>query len=385
MSAFIYDAVRTVRGKARPDGGLAALQPEELVGAVVDAISDRMGARPPIDALIVGAVNQVGGQGGNIGLVSKFQAELPDETAAYSVNNYCTSGLSAVGQAASMVSAGYCDSALAGGVEMMSKVPFEADNADYYTNTSLPQRARYLPAALGADRLAEDIGVSREEMDAATMTSQQRTIDAEGSGLTASRIAVNGLDTDECARATTAASLSKLQPAFAALAGKYHDVLGREVDHRHTVAHAPPMCDGAALAFVGKEGVVDASPRARIVAFAEVGGDPAESLTAGIPAMDRALEQAGLTLDDMDRVEFMEAFAVSIVNFMRQRQPNPNKVNVGGGSIAKGHPMGATGAILLSTLLDSLDEANGKYGLLSVAGAAGVGTAMIVERIGGSK
>ena len=227
-----------------------------------------------------------------------------------------------------MVSSGYCDSALAGGVEMMSKVPFMADKADYYTNTALPLRSRYLPAALGADRLAEDIDVTREEMDQAAITSQQRTIDAEGSARNASRIALNGLETDECARAADPESLSKLQPAFGGIAEHYQEVLGREIDHRHTIAHAPPMCDGAALAFVGKEGVVDAAPRARIVAFAEMGGDPAESFTAAIPAMDRVLDQAGLTLDDMDRVEFMEAFAVSIVNFMRERQPDPDKVNV---------------------------------------------------------
>jgi len=383
MSAFIYDAVRTVRGKAKPDGGLASLKPEELVASVVDGVAERMNVSPPADALILGAVGQFGAQGANIALVSKFQAGLPDETAAFSLNNYCTSGLSTVGQAASMVLAGYCQSALAGGVEMMSRVPFMGDQADYYTNTSLPQRALYLPAALGADRLAEDEGVSREEMDSAALVSQQRTAEAEGTALVASRISVNGLEHDECARATTAETLSTLEPAFASIAKHYKDALGRDVDHRHTVAHAPPMCDGAALALVGGEGLLDAAPRARVVAFAESGGDPAESLTAGLTAMDRALAQAGLTLEDMDRIEYMEAFAVSIVKFMRDRKPDPDKVNVGGGSLAKGHPMGASGAILLSSLLDALDAAKGRYGLVALAGAAGVGTAMIVERVGG--
>ena len=382
MSVFIYDAVRTVRGKAKPDGGLASQKPEDLVAAVVGGITERMNASPPADALILGAVGQVGAQGGNIALVSKFRAELPDETAAFSLNNYCTSGLTAVGHAASMVSAGHCRSALAGGVEMMSRVPFMGDQADYYTNTSLPARARYLPVALAADRLAEDIGVSREEMDEAALTSQTRTAEAEGTALVASRISVNGLERDECPRAVTAESLGTLEPAFASLAAHYKDVLGRDVDHRHTVAHAPPICDGAALALVGGEGLLDAAPRARIVAFAEAGGDPAESLTAGLTATDRALTQAGLTLDDMDRIEYMEAFAVSIVKFMRERKPDPDKVNLGGGSLAKGHPMGASGAILLSSLLDALDVANGRYGLVALAGAAGVGTAMIVERLG---
>lgn len=382
MSVYLYDAVRTVRGKAKPDGGLASLRPEDLVAALVGAAGERMDASLPADALILGAVGQIGAQGGNIALVSKFRAGLPDETAAFCLNNYCTSGLTAVGQAASMVSAGYCRSVLAGGVEMMSKVPFMGDQADYYTNDSLPPRTRYLPVALAADRLAEDIGVSRDEMDEAALISQQRTAAAEGTALVASRISVNGLERDECARATTPEALAALEPAFVSLAEHYKDVLGRDVDHRHTVAHAPPMCDGAAIALVGGEGLVDAPPRARIVAVAEAGGDPAASLTAGLAAADRALARAGLTLDDMDRIEYMEAFAVSIVRFMRERKPDPDKVNVGGGSLAKGHPMGASGAILLSSLLDALDDAGGRYGLVALAGAAGVGTAMIVERLG---
>ena len=382
MNAFIYDAVRTVRGKARPDGGLASLMPEELVAAAASGIAERMKVRPPVDAVIVGAVGQVRAQGGNIALVSKFQAGLPDGTSAFSINNYCASGLTAVGQAASMVSAGSCRSAMAGGVEMMSRVPFMADQADYYTNSALPAKARYLPVALAADRLAEDAGVTREEMDEAALRSQQRTADAEGTGLVASRLAVNGLERDECPRLLPAEKLASLEPAFAALAEHYREVLGRQVDHRHTVAHAPPMCDGAALALVGVEGLLESAPRARIVAFAEAGGDPAASLTAGLTAMDRVLSQTGLTLGQVDRIEYMEAFAVSVVRFLTERNPDPDKVNVGGGSLAKGHPMGASGAILLSSLLDALDVADGRYGLVVMTGAAGVGSAMVVERIG---
>lgn len=382
MSVFIYDAVRTVRGKAKPGGGLASLKPEELVAAAIGGIAERVNQRAPANVLILGAVGQFGAQGGNIALVSKFQAELPDETAAISLNNFCTSGLTAIGLAASMVSAGYCQSALAGGVEMMSRVPFMGDQADYYTNTSLPQRALYLPVALAADRLAVNSNVSREEMDQAALISQHRTAKAEGTALVASRLAVNGLEYDECARVTTAESLASLEPAFSSIAKHYKDALGRDTDHRHTIAHAPPICDGAALALVGRERLSDAAPRARIVAFAEAGGDPAESLTAGLIAMDRVLAQARLTLEDMDRIEYMEAFAVSIVKFMRERKPDPDKVNVGGGSLAKGHPMGATGAILLSSLLDALDVAKGRYGLVVIAGAAGVGSAMLVERVG---
>ena len=381
MTAYILDAVRTPRARARPDGGLASMKPHELVGGLIDALDARNGgAARKVDALILGAVGQVGAQGANVALVSKMYAGLPDEASAWSINNYCVSGLTAIGQAAQMIEAGGAKTALAGGVEMMSRVPFMGDKADYYEDSSFPPRTRYIPVVVAADRLAEDIGVSREEMDAAALTSQQKTAAAEGTPLVNSRIPLNGLDKEEPARAsTTAESLAAMPAAFGALGEQYAAALdGRVIDHRHTVAHAPPMCDGAGLAIVTGEA---AGARAKIVAYAEAGGDPAASLTAGFTAMDRALARANLTLDDMDRIEFMEAFAVTIVKFMRERKVDPDKVNVGGGHMAKGHPMGATGAILLSSLLDALDACAGRYGLVVAQGAQGVGSAMIVERM----
>ncbi len=382
MTAYIVDAVRTPRAKARPDGGLASLKPHELVAGLIDALDQRNdGAAHRADALILGAVGQVGAQGANVALVTKMHAGLPDEAYAFSLNNYCVSGLTAIGQAANMVAAGDAKTALAGGVEMMSRVPFMGDRADYYEDASFPLRTRYIPVVVAADRLAEDIGVSRQEMDEAALRSQQRTAAAEGTPLVKSRIPLNGLDREEPARAsTTAESLAVMDAAFAPLGLQYAEALGgRKIDHRHTVAHAPPMCDGAGLALVSA--VADGA-RAKIVAYAEAGGDPEASLTAGFTAMDRALARAGLTLADMDRIEFMEAFAVTIVKFLRERDVDVDKVNVGGGHMAKGHPMGATGAILLSSLLDALDMAEGRYGLVVAAGAQGVGAAMIVERIG---
>ena len=380
MTAYIHDAVRTARGKARPDGGLASLKPHELVGGLIDALEARGHPARNANALILGCVGQVGAQGANVALVTKLHAGLPDDSPAYSLNNYCVSGLTAIGQAAGLVETGQADSVLAGGVEMMSRVGFMADKADYYEDSSFPTRTRYIPVVVAADRLAEDIGVSREEMDAAALSSQQRTAAAEGTPLVASRIVVNGLDREEAARATTTAEgLAAMPAAFAPLGERYVEALGgRTLDHRHTVAHAPPMCDGAGLALVtGKaEGA-----RARIVSWAESGGDPVASLTAGFTAMDRALERANLTLADMDRIEFMEAFAVTIVKFMREREVDADKVNVGGGHLAKGHPMGATGAILVSSLLDALDACDGRYGLVVAAGAQGVGSAMVVERM----
>lgn len=382
MTAYILDAVRTPRAKARPDGGLASMKPHELVGGLIDALDDRNGgAARKVDALILGAVGQVGAQGANVALVSKMHAGLPDEAYAFSLNNYCVSGLTAIGQAAQMIEAGGAKTALAGGVEMMSRVPFMGDKADYYEDASFPPRTRYIPVVVAADRLAEDIGVSREEMDAAALVSQQKTAAAEGTPLVKSRIPLNGLSTEEPARpSTTAESLAAMPAAFAPLGEQYAEALeGRVIDHRHTVAHAPPMCDGAGLAIVTGEAT---GARAKIVAYAESGGDPAASLTAGFIAMDRALAKADLSLDDMDRIEFMEAFAVTIVKFMRERKVDPDKVNVGGGHMAKGHPMGATGAILLSSLLDALEACEGRYGIVAAHGAQGVGSAMIVERMG---
>ncbi len=381
MTAYIQDAVRTPRGRAKADGGLATLKPQQLVAALIESLDTRdREARIP-QALILGSVGQVGAQGGNIALVSKLYAQLPDEAGAWTINNYCASGLTAIGQAANMVSTGGAATVLAGGVEMMSRVPFMADQADFYADADLPQRARYVPVVIAADRLAETEGISREEMDAVTLASQEKAAAAEGTGLVASRIAPNGLLRDECARPTTAKALAALPPAFGALAKSYSEALGGvAIDHRHTLAHAPPVADGAGLALITAT-PSGAGARGRIVAYAESGGDPAASLTAGFRAMDLALSRASLKLADMDRIEFMEAFAVTIAKFFRDYDVDHRRVNVSGGHLAKGHPMGATGAILLSSLLDALDDADERYGLVVVAGASGVGAAMVIERL----
>jgi acetyl-CoA C-acetyltransferase/acetyl-CoA acyltransferase len=277
---------------------------------------------------------------------------------------------------------------LAGGVEMMSQVPFMGDQASYYSDESCPPRSRYVPVALAADRLAETEGLDRAALDAVALESQQRAAAAEGQPrLLRSRIAIGqepaGLSRDECVRPqTTLESLAAMQPAFGELAKHYAGALGRTIDHRHTVAHAPPICDGASLALIA--GVPDLNgvrPRARIVSYAEAGGDPQASLLAGFTAMDRALTRARMTLRDVGAIEFMEAFAVTIAKFRRDRDADPARVNVSGGHLAKGHPMGASGGILLSTLLDVLEARDEHLGLVVASGASGVGAAMIVERL----
>jgi acetyl-CoA C-acetyltransferase/acetyl-CoA acyltransferase len=264
---------------------------------------------------------------------------------------------------------------------MMSRVPFMADRADYYTDAGFTGEARYIPVALAADRLATRRAVSRAAMDEAALRSQVRSAAAEHDpALIASRISVAGLDRDECIRpGMDGAKLAAMAPAFGELRAAYAEALGEEdFESRMTIAHAPPMCDGAALALLSDRAE---GARARIVAYAQSGGAVGDSLLAGFAAMEQVLERAGLSLADMDAIEFMEAFAVVIARFLRDYDVSPDRVNIGGGHLAKGHPMGATGAILLSSLLDALQARGGRYGLVVVTGAAGIGAAMIVERI----
>jgi acetyl-CoA C-acetyltransferase len=388
-TVYLFDALRTPRGKARSDGGLAQLKPQELVRQLYVALNERCGGNAAsADALLLGCVGQIGAQGGNIALVSKLYAELPDTMSAYTLNNYCVSSLSAIGQAAAKIAAGQAERVLAGGVEMMSRVAFMADGADFYKDAAMPMRARYVPVAIAADRLAENEAIDRRALDACTLESHRRAAAAEADAkLTRSRVPVKNADgttalaVDECVRPqTTRESLAALQPAFAELAPQYAHALDRPIDHRHTIAHAPPICDGASLALVG--GKSDAlRPRARIVAYAEIGGDPYASLLAGFDAMDRVLARAGMTLADIEYIEFMEAFAVTIAKFLRDRNVDPARVNIGGGHLAKGHPMGASGGILLSSLLDVLEARDATVGMIVSSGASGIGAAMIVERL----
>jgi acetyl-CoA C-acetyltransferase len=382
--AFLYDALRTPRGKARAGGGLAELTPPELVAKLIDALHGRTcGASSDPGALLLGCVTQSGAQGGHLALAAKLNAGLPDSCAAHTLNNYCASGLSAIGHAAAMVAAGHEKAVLAGGVEMMSRAPFLSDRAEFYTAADLPPHSRFLPPVLAADRLAAAEGVTRAELDACALLSQQRAGASDADpALQASRIVVGMLTGEECIRPrTTAEQLAALPPAFGSFQSDYVEALeGASFEPLHTLSHAPPVCDGAGLALVGAEGL-GMRPRARVLAYAESGGDPVASLTAGLVAMDKALARAKLTLANMDRVEFMEAFAVTIAKFLRDDSPDPGKVNVSGGHLAKGHPMGATGAILISALLDALDACDGRLGLVVVTGAMGVGAAMVVERI----
>jgi acetyl-CoA acetyltransferase family protein len=401
MSVYIYDAVRTPRGKGRPDGSLAGFTPAQLVGQLIRALERRNGrdAVRAAEHFTLGCVTQVGGQGGHLALASRIQAGLPDTMACLTINNFCVSGLSALADAARRVSSGQAELALAGGVESMSRVVFLADQADYYADMALAGSMGWAPVGVAADLLATQEGITRAEMDAAVLRSHTRAAQAWNVGRYDGRvIAVENADgTVALARDENirdfgdGASLARLGPVFAAPgAAGFDAILLAEkpeigaVEHLHTVAHCPPVSDGASLLLVGNREAgqrLGLTPLARIRSVAESADDHVLQLTAGYRAMGIALDRAGLALNDIGAMEFMEAFAAVPVLFERRFEPDMAKVNPNGGHLAMGHPMGATGAILTTTLLDDMVQLDADTGLVVATGGVGVGVAMVLERV----
>jgi acetyl-CoA acetyltransferase family protein len=401
MSIYIYDAVRTPRGKGRRGGSLAEITPAQLVGQLVRALERRIGpdAMAAIEHFTLGSVTQVGAQGGHLALAARIQAGLPDDLPCLTINNFCVSGLSAIADAARRVASGQVDLALAGGAESMSQVAFMTDAADYYADMPLAASMGWSPVGVAADLLATREGIERPAMDAAVLRSHARAAKAWSDGHYAGRVipmmAADGavaLDHDENIRDYgDGAALSRLAPVFADTGAQgFDDILLTHrpeigpVKHLHTVAHCPPISDGASLVLVGSREAgerLGLTPLARIVSVAETAGDPVVQLTAGFTAMTKALERAGLPLSAIGAVEFMEAFAVVPVLFERDFAPDMARVNPNGGHLAMGHPMGATGAILTTTLLDDMVQLNADTGLVVATGGVGVGAAMVLERL----
>ncbi len=402
MSVYIYDAVRSPRGKGRPNGSLAAITPVRLVEQLVRALEARNGLETVRSAqhLTLGCVTQVGVQGGHLALAARIQAGLPDTMACLTINNFCVSGLSALADAARRVESGQVDLALAGGVESMSQVGFLTDAADYYADLAMAATMGWAPVGLAADLLATQEGLSRADLDQAVVTSHTRAAAAWRDGRHADRvIPIRGADgalalaTDENIRDFgDGASLARLPSVFAATGAQGFDeiLLSHRpglaaVNHLHTMAHCPPISDGAALILVGNAEVgrhLGLRPLARIRAVAETADDRVIQLTAGFRAMTQALDRAGLTLADVDAIEFMEAFAAVPVLFQRDYAPDPARVNPNGGHLAMGHPMGATGAILATALLEDMAQLDAQTGLVVATGGVGVGAAMVLERAG---
>lgn len=397
---YVFDAVRTPRGKGRPGGSLAGVAPADLVGTLIKALQTRNGdAIAAADVLALGAVTQVGDQGGHIALASRIQSGLPDSVAPVTLNNFCISGLSAIIESARRVITGEAGLALGGGVESMSRIPFLEDKAPYYEDQALARRMGWTPVGVAADWMAARYNISRKSLDDITLLSHQRAAAAWAAGHYADRVVpVHNADGelalghDENIRDFgDSKKLAGMPAVFAQMGQAGFDDIAAEhypelspVPHIHSIAHCPPISDGAGMALVGTREAGEAyglKPVARIRSFADVSGDPVLQLTSGMIAMDKALERAGLGLSDMGAVEFMESFAAVPVMFAQERQPDWDKVNVLGGHLGMGHPMGASGAILLTTLLDAMKVKDAEHGIVVTTGGVGVGAAMVLERV----
>ncbi|WP_116367013.1 acetyl-CoA C-acyltransferase [Parahaliea mediterranea] len=393
--ALIYDAIRSPRGRAKDNGGLHELTPHALLKQLYSALGERTGLAPAqVGDVILGCATQHGEQAGNIAKASTLYAGWPSQVPGMTINRYCSSGIDSVALAALKVQAGLVDTALGGGVEMMSRVPMLADDARVFKDPAFAARCQMLMMGNGADLVATLHGVSRAQADALAERSQQRAAQARDAGYFASIVPITRADgsqcqQDECIRAdTTAASLAALEPAFARAGAMgiddYQLAAHRQlsaVQHIHTAGNSPAMADGAALVLVAAEGALDARPRARIVASNTVAADPTQVLSGCVEATRALMAQHRLTAADIDLFEIHEAFAAISVMGMRELDISEDKYNVNGGVIALGHPMGATGAMMLGTLLDELERRDLQRGIVSAAGAAGTGSALLIERL----
>lgn len=400
--AYVYEAIRTPRGKGKPSGALHGVKPISLVVGLIDELRRRF---PDLDEdrisdVVLGVVTPVGDQGMDIARTAVNVAGLPDTVGGVQLNRFCGSGLEAVNVAAKAVRSGFDDLVIAGGVESMSRVEMGSDRGAMAHDAATAYDNYFIPQGVAADLLATLEGYSRDDVDAYAVRSQQRAAAAwTGGAFTKSVVPVrdiNGLtilDHDEHMRpGTTVDDLAKLPPAFAGIGEfggfdavatqKYHWV--EQINHVHTGGNSSGIVDGASLVLVGSEEAGRASgltPRARIVSAATSGADPVLMFGGPIPAVHKALDVAGLTVDDMDVFEMNEAFAAIAIKIQREFGVPDEKYNVNGGAIAMGHPLGATGAMLLGTVVDELEARNGRYGLVTLCVAGGMGVATIIERL----
>jgi acetyl-CoA C-acetyltransferase len=400
-AAYIYDAIRTPRGRGKKTGSLYEVKPVSLVVGLLDELRRRRPEIDPnrIDDVVLGCVTPIGDQGSDIAKTSVLAAGYPDTVGGVQLNRFCASGLEAVNQAAQRVASGWEDLIYAGGVESMSRVPMASDGGPWAMDPETAYQTGFVPQGIGADLVATLGGWSREDVDAYAAESQARAAKAQANGyFDRSLVPVrdqNGLtilDKDEFIRpGTTVESLSGLPPAFAAIGElggfdavaleKYHWV--ETINHVHHAGNSSGIVDGAAIVVVGNEQVGNdfgLTPRARIVSVAVTGSEPTIMLTGPAPAARKALAKAGLTTDDIDLFEMNEAFAAVVMRFMRDLDLPPDKVNVNGGAIAMGHPLGATGAMMLGTLIDELERRDLRRGLAVLCVGGGMGVATVVER-----
>ncbi|MDZ4730271.1 MAG: acetyl-CoA C-acyltransferase [Xanthomonadales bacterium] len=395
---YIYDAIRTPRARARENGGLHALTPLDLLKKLYAAMETRNSLDvSAVGEVVLGCVTQYGEQAGNIAKTSSLYAGWPSSLSGITVNRFCSSGLDAVNFAALKVLAGQEMLAIGGGVEMMSRVPMLSDKPVTFMDIPTAIKARILMMGSGADLIASLYDVSREEVDMVAYQSQQRADRARSQGWFSSIVPIHdaekgvACDADECIRANvTPESLAAMEPSFAALGAQGVDAMQlkafpqlKEIRHVHTAGNSPAMADAAAMVLVGNAAAaahLAGSPRARIVASANIGDDPLMVLSGAVAATGKLLQQQKLTADDIDLFEIHEAFAATVIKAQRDLNIPNEKLNVNGGVIALGHPLGATGAIMLGTLLDEMERRDLKRGIVAASGAAGGGAAMLIER-----
>ncbi len=410
MTSYILDTIRTPRGRGKAGkGSLSGIHPQELLAGLLRALGrDRGLAVSDVEDVVAGCVSQVGDQGANIARNAVLAAGWPIEVTGVTLNRFCGSGLQAVNFGAMAVASGAADLVVAGGVESMSRVPMGADGAGQDGgNLHLRERFFQIPQGISADLIATLEGISREEVDALALRSQQRAAVAiEERRFARSLVPVYdpetgdlALDRDEFPRpGTTLDALATLQPAFVELgkvaagpAGETLDELALSafpeagsVGHVHTAGNSSGIVDGAAVVAVASERYVrerGLRPRARIRATATIGSDPVLMLTAPAPVSEKALRLAGMSARDVDLWEINEAFAAVVIQTTRKLGIDPERVNVNGGAIALGHPLGATGAMLLGTVLDELERADKTTALVTMCIGGGQGIATIIERV----
>ncbi|MDX6300095.1 MAG: acetyl-CoA C-acetyltransferase [Nocardioidaceae bacterium] len=400
--AFVYDALRTPRGRGKQNGALHEVKPVDLVVGLLDEVRKRNPTLDPdrLDDVVLGVVTPIGEQGGDLAKTAALVAGYPETVGGVQLNRFCASGLEAVNQAAMRVRSGFEDLLLAGGVESMSRVPMGSDGGPWAMDPATALATSFVPQGIGADLIATLEGFTRTDVDAFAAESHARAARAQAAGHFERSVVpvvdLNGLtilNEEELVRpGTTVETLAGLKPSFAELGErggfdsvaleKYHWV--DAIDHVHHAGNSSGIVDGAALVLVGTEEVgtdLGLTPRARILAAAVSGSDPTIMLTGPAPASRKALAKAGLEPGDIDLYEVNEAFAAVPMRFMRDLDVPHEKVNVNGGAIAMGHPLGATGAMMIGTLVDELERRDLRYGLATLCVGGGMGIATVVERV----
>lgn len=399
-NAYIYDHVRTPRGSGRPSGSLHSVTPVELLSCVLKNLRDRSELNTElVEDVIAGNGSPVGEQGSAIGRAAVLAAGYDNAVPGQQIHRFCASGLEAVTLAAAKVMSGLCDLTIGCGVESMSRVPMGSTGGAWVSDPSLAHNIHFVPQGVSADLIATMNGFSREDLDAYSVESQRRAHASQEAGYfdgsivpVINEIGQTVLAKDEYLRpGTSMDDLGKLKPVFQAFGDSGYDEVAlqrfpqvEKIEHLHTAGNSSGIVDGAGGVLVGNEkvgSIIGAKPRARIVSFASVGTDPTLMLTGPGPSALAALKKANMQTSDIDLFELNEAFASVVLLFMKELNIPHDKINVNGGSIALGHPIGATGAMILGTVLDELERTGKGTALINLCVGAGMGTAMIIERI----